>query len=429
MRYSALSTLFLIILSSCGSAAPLPTPAPTPVQSATVTPTPITPSATPALVGNNDPDTVLWQGLLIRLPEYAVWHEENPTDTLNGVPIRAQGYVTYPMAALNPTVEMASGPRFTIVEFAGTPADWLQRERANATSMAGNTIDESTIRETFIAGQPAIVYQRMVRGTSELTYAIVGLDRDEQERDGQLLITFEAALDSNLAMIAELALAPATAPLPTPAAATTPVEQSAAYQELVQRGQHVLAVAMPSAQTAVIFYAAIGHDKAGQPAPALSPIGVMVLHAQSGSYQRAWQMMSAIESPLAPERMITPWTQRIFDAIDVTGDGQAELVLSGCTGFGNHCSYQATVWSLDGQLLFATQPDRFGGWRLWSDRQTIVTRSGHNIVGQAEAEIHPEQWQIDWYRWDGTTFAHTATKLVPATGDGDGPAMEELETP
>lgn len=316
-----------------------------------------------------------------------------------------------------------------MIEFAGTPADWLERERATATSLAGNTIDEATVRETVIAGQPAIVYQRMVRGTSDLMYAIVDLDRDEPERSGKLLlITFEAALDSNFAIIAALALAPAAAPLPTPAAAT-PVEQSAAYQELVQRGQQVLTVTMPSAQTAAIFYAAIGRDKAGQPTPALAPIGVMVLQAQSGAYRRVWQMISAIESPLAPERLRTPWTQCIFDAIDVTGDGQAELVLSGCTGFGNRCAYQATVWSLNGQLLFATQPNRFGGWQLWPDRQTIVTCSGRNIVGQAETEIHPEQWQIDWYRWDGTTFAHTATKLVPTTDDGDRPALEELEIP
>lgn len=401
--------LFLFILTGCGPASPIPARTPTPTQpTLTTVPTAIsiTPSATPVQPSSNEgvprhnAYTIQWQGLLIRLPAYAVWHEETPREALNGIPISAQGGVTYPMATVNATVELPTGPRFTMLEFAGSLDDWLQLERANATSASGNAIDETTIRTTTIAGPPAIIYQRMVTGTGDLTYAIVGIDGDRQGVDGRLLlITFEAAFTDNYLIISDLARAPATTPT-TPVTATSPLEQSTAYQELAQRGHQVLKTAMTSAGIAVIFYAAIGGDKAGNPAPALSPIGVMVLQEQAGVYRRRWQTISQIESPLAPERTITawPWTQRIFELIDLTGDSQPEIALSGCTGFGNRCLYQATVWSLNGQLLFSTSPDQFGGWQLLPDRQAIVTRTSLNIVGQAEAELHPEQWQIDWYQ-------------------------------
>ncbi len=42
-----------------------------------------------------------------------------------------------------------------------------------------------------------------------------------------------------------------------------------------------------------------------------------------------------------------------------------------------------------------------------------MIRNGLNIVGEFEAEMQPQQWQIERYEWDGATFAKTAAKVVP----------------
>lgn len=205
-----------------------------------------------------------------------------------------------------------------------------------------------------------------------------------------------------------------------------PVENSIGYREIVQRGDQILKVEIVPPGFAVVFFASIGKDKGGTPVPEFSTIGVTVLQAQTDTYEKLWEKVTDTESPLAYDRPITsfPWLHRYFDLYDLTKDGQPEIIIGGCSGFGNRCYYQVAVWSLNGKLLFYTEPNRFGGVQFLRDSQAIVIRKGLNIVGQAEADLHPEQWQIDSYVWGGTEFIKTATKVVPYI-DFYGPTLEE----
>ncbi len=202
------------------------------------------------------------------------------------------------------------------------------------------------------------------------------------------------------------------------------IESSMAYQEIVQRGDYILKAEVGPSGYVVVFFASIGKDKGGTPVPEFSTIGVTVLRADT--HEKLWEKVTDIESPLAYDRPVTsfPWLHRYFELRDLTQDGQPEIVIGGCTGFGNRCCYQAAVWSLDGELLFCTEPNRFGGVQFLQDNQAIVIRNGLNIVGQAEADLHPEQWRIDWYAWSGAEFITTGTKIVPYI-DFYGPALEE----
>ncbi|GEM_PF-2670999 len=192
------------------------------------------------------------------------------------------------------------------------------------------------------------------------------------------------------------------------------IESSTGYPEIIQRGDQILRVEEVPPGLVVIFFASIGKDKGGTPVPEFSTIGVAVLQAQKDAYKKLWEKVTDIESPLAYDRpLISPWVHRYFELHDLTKDGQPEIIIGGCMGFGNRCCYQATVWSLRGELLFDTGPDRFGGVQFLWDSQVIVVRHGLNVVGQAEAELHPEQWQMDWYVWNGKEFVKTATKIVP----------------
>ncbi|WP_448543785.1 hypothetical protein [Roseiflexus sp.] len=206
------------------------------------------------------------------------------------------------------------------------------------------------------------------------------------------------------------------------------IENSLAYREIIQRGDQVLKVTSVPPGFAVIFFAAIGKDKGGTPIPYFSTIGVTVLQRQTTAYDKVWEKVTEVESPLAYERPVAsfPWLKRYFELFDLTRDGQPEIIVGGCTGFGNRCYYQAIVWSLEGTLLFDTGSNRFGGVQFLREDQIIVTREGLNIGGQAEAELHPEQWQINRYQWNGTMFIRIATQVVPYK-DYYGPALKNGE--
>jgi hypothetical protein len=195
--------------------------------------------------------------------------------------------------------------------------------------------------------------------------------------------------------------------------------------EIIQREDQILKVISVPPGFAVIFFAAIGKDKGVTPIPYFSTIGVTVLQRQTTTYDKIWEKVTEVESPLAYERPVAsfPWLKRYFELFDLTRDGQPEIIVGGCTGFRNRCYYQAIVWSLEGTLLFDTGPNRFGGVQFLREDQIIATREGLNMVGQAEAELRPEQWQINWYQWNGTMFTRIATRVVPYE-DYYGPALK-----
>jgi hypothetical protein len=208
------------------------------------------------------------------------------------------------------------------------------------------------------------------------------------------------------------------------------LENSLYYQEIAQRGDQILSVVKTTnlvdhLPNVVVFFAAIEKDKGGTPVPAFSTIGVVVLQAKSGIYTKVWETVTEIESPFAYPMSLFPWMRHYFELFDLTKDSQPEIIVGGCAGFGNRCAYKTTVWSLDGRLLFDTDFDRFGGIQFLKEQQVIVTRHGLNIVGQAEAGMRPQDWQIDWYAWDGTIFAKTATKVFPYR-NFDGPVLDNI---
>jgi hypothetical protein len=220
MQYGRLLIgLVLISFISCGQAVPppaensAPRESPTPIAQASPSSLPpassdlsaTAPAPDEASAPDRDASIVRWQGLQIPLPHTATWNEETPSELINGFPVVARGSVIYAGASTEGAVEQPTGPIFTIVNFDGSVQDWLDLERKNATSMVGNTVDEPTIRETTIAGLPAITYQRAVIGTGNLTYAIVDLDGNPQVHgDRLLLITSDAAFDANNAIITGL---------------------------------------------------------------------------------------------------------------------------------------------------------------------------------------------------------------------------------
>lgn len=117
---------------------------------------------------------VSWQNLFIPLPPNAVWEIDAGANTsINGAAVLERGSITYPNAT---GVEQPYGPAFLVLRYSGTLDEWLDLERRNDTSTAGNGINEASITDRTIAGLPARAYRRLVTGTGMTEYYALRLD-------------------------------------------------------------------------------------------------------------------------------------------------------------------------------------------------------------------------------------------------------------
>jgi hypothetical protein len=220
----------------------------------------------------------------------------------------------------------------------------------------------------------------------------------------------------------------AVPPIPIAFAALDPrvraaLERSPSYQMLQHHGDLVLRVtALPSFQAerlpdVVLFFVAMQRDKANTPIPRASPIGVLLVHTQADVYQTAWTITTDVESPDVDRGVDAfQWFRRHFEAVDLTGDGAPEVLIAGCTGFGNRCTYRAYLWDVAGKVLFTTETDRFGGALFDPVAHTITVRTGLDITGAGEANLVPGRFQLDIFTWSGTAFMKTNRQIIPYNG-------------
>ncbi len=175
-------------------------------------------------------------------------------------------------------------------------------------------------------------------------------------------------------------------------------------------------------QDFIVFYVNVQKDKGGTPIPRYSPIGVSLLRNAGGIYQEMWTISTEIENPENSicfnfSSSMCSWIHPTTDVADITGDGKSEIIMSGCSGFGNRCNYKFIVLALDGNIEFQFTGYRFAGASYIATEQTIVTLTGQNIDGYLSlAEQKPENWQLDIYKWNGQEFEITRTRTEPNNG-------------
>lgn len=137
------------------------------------------PSAAPAASADasSPAQPVLWQGLSISVPPSHRWEADQPAlEPINDAQVIAQSQIAFLRDAATSPVEQPEGIRFTIVGFSGSLDQWLALEEARAAST--NPIDRNTLRNTTVAGLPAMIYSYSVVGVSQSQTYIVKLDAD-----------------------------------------------------------------------------------------------------------------------------------------------------------------------------------------------------------------------------------------------------------
>ncbi|HET9222818.1 MAG TPA: SH3 domain-containing protein [Roseiflexaceae bacterium] len=102
------------------------------------------------------PEIIEWEGLRI-VPPMGYHHQSRLPDgvRLYGFPVRGRLTLLSSVPPLEGT-EQLNGMIFTIVQFKGTPQEWLDLLRQANDMEFG--LDESTVQSTSVAGQPAISY-------------------------------------------------------------------------------------------------------------------------------------------------------------------------------------------------------------------------------------------------------------------------------
>jgi Tol biopolymer transport system component len=103
------------------------------------------------------PQIIEWEGLRI-VPPMGYHYQSRPPDgvRLYGFPVRATLALLSSVPPLDGT-EQLNGMIFTLVQFKGTPQEWLDLLRQANDMEFG--LDESTVQATQVAGHPAISYQ------------------------------------------------------------------------------------------------------------------------------------------------------------------------------------------------------------------------------------------------------------------------------
>jgi hypothetical protein len=169
-----------------------PTSVPQPVQPTSV-------PAQPTAVVDGEWKTVAWEGLQIPVPAEDNWEAGVPAnEQVNGYPVLAAGRIMdNPSGDAHddqhtdhPTDEHGDdhtdhggsafdGPIYIILQTTDSLDQWLERERKNEVSAAGNRVEDATIRDMTIAGRPAKAYQRAIIGLALTEYYVVKISDDK----------------------------------------------------------------------------------------------------------------------------------------------------------------------------------------------------------------------------------------------------------
>lgn len=169
-------TLLILLLAACGSAeAPL---ADAPPLAATIE-SPATPQLVDAQPSPEPTQSIVdaqptptlhfdtldlsqpieWEGWLVQLPPSYAYESLTPENTYDsgGTPILST-LSLMPTSESQPRVELPATMAFRIVQFDGTPQEFLEVVRQTPSEQPW--LEEASVRETTVAGRPAIVYER-----------------------------------------------------------------------------------------------------------------------------------------------------------------------------------------------------------------------------------------------------------------------------
>lgn len=218
--------------------------------------------------------------------------------------------------------------------------------------------------------------------------------------------------------------------------AQTKLTTGAWYKERIQNDVllevlPIQALELSSEPVIVVFWVKVHHDKAGQRSLDFAPLISSVLFSNGTVYEEQWSTQDwvqgmTLENPLWRPSNNTLWHQQRYTVADTTGDRQPEVILSGCSGFGNECSYSLGIWNLGGKQYFSTEsdPDQIGATLLMNE-QTVIVRKGIDYYQYNSVEYRPRDIQLTFYVWDGTAFTKARTEIFPFT-DWDSPNPDRM---
>lgn len=161
--------------STAVTAAPLDTPTIPPVD------TPAPQRASSAPVPSLPPGWryAAWQGLSVPLPPAATGIDpflSAATATIHNLPILASGAITFPPPPTPPNGavgEYPAPPTFTLVQFSGTLAEWIELEEKSMPGPEGGVMEP--VEPLVVAGREALHYQITVPGFNYNDYYVLKL--------------------------------------------------------------------------------------------------------------------------------------------------------------------------------------------------------------------------------------------------------------
>ncbi len=203
VRLYLLGLIWCILLTGCGGATPETSPstsiagvAPTtaPLDSGPTTPAnlptdipastvPNLQTSLPTLSPASDSasltgwTTVDWEGLIIPIPPLHSWDPGVDVPVLDTTtPIVTQSQIRFDQTNnQQPPIEAPSGFRFAMLQFTGSPEEWLVQEQTTNPM----SIDPQSVQETTIAGKPALLYRPMVTGTGLTQMYVLTLEPEK----------------------------------------------------------------------------------------------------------------------------------------------------------------------------------------------------------------------------------------------------------
>lgn len=224
---------------------------------------------------------------------------------------------------------------------------------------------------------------------------------------------------------------PTRTPLPWPTTAYSGLdtqarallERSPEYERIIQCNNIILRVAAVSNDSgsawpdlAVLYSGQWKNEGPEIPCRDTAPdnrlymlTGVVIFRVQEGVYRQDWGMLTYKET----------WWNGYYDIFDITGDGRPEILIGGCSGFGNSCGWGVDIWQLDGRQI-----GDFGGQVYFYQDEKVIANVSWITHDYDYARFHgPDQWRLDFYRWDGVEFVVFDTQIFSHAEHPDGPPL------